>query len=162
MGGYGSGRHSNNTDRETDFAAVNIRHVAGAARNDRLALVCTWRGQTAECPVAVAWTPCHYGGARPWFVCPACGRRAGLLYASGWRLACRKCTGFRYESQYSSAAGIFNKLDRIRTRLENLGLQYRTRRRLEAQLAVEMARLGVHIDSMEARLAGFEMGLNRK
>jgi len=25
-------------------------------------------------------TPCHYGGARHWFICPLCGKRVALLY----------------------------------------------------------------------------------
>jgi Transposase DDE domain len=29
------------------------------------------------------WTPCNYGGARPWFLCPmdGCRRRVAVLYA---------------------------------------------------------------------------------
>ena len=26
--------------------------------------------------VSTTSTPCHYGGTRPWFLCPNCGRRA--------------------------------------------------------------------------------------
>jgi hypothetical protein len=33
-------------------------------------------------PVRLTWTPCNYGGRRPWFLCPAvgCGRRIAVLY----------------------------------------------------------------------------------
>ena len=31
--------------------------------------------------VSLTWTRCHYGGRRPWFVCPRCGRRVGILAA---------------------------------------------------------------------------------
>ncbi|MBC7324960.1 MAG: hypothetical protein H5T99_06565, partial [Moorella sp. (in: Bacteria)] len=35
--------------------------------------------------VPLAYTPCNYGGERPWFVCPGrgCGRRAAKLYLKG-------------------------------------------------------------------------------
>jgi hypothetical protein len=48
----------------------------------------------------VEWTDCHYGGLRPWFICPrnGCGRRAAVLYwDSGF--ACRHCLGLAYDSQ---------------------------------------------------------------
>jgi hypothetical protein len=36
--------------------------------------------------VPLSWTPCNFGGSRPWFVCPgvlegvSCGRRVAKLY----------------------------------------------------------------------------------
>ena len=41
--------------------------------------------------VHLAWTPCHYGGQRAWWLCPArsCGRRVAVLY--GGVFACRHC-----------------------------------------------------------------------
>lgn len=29
--------------------------------------------QAHSYPVQIDWTPCHFGGARPWFLCPARG-----------------------------------------------------------------------------------------
>ena len=51
--------------------------------------------------VPLAWTPCHYGGRRPWFVCPGlgCGRRVALLYGAGVYFCCRHCYALVYESQ---------------------------------------------------------------
>ena len=39
-----------------------------------------WKDQNY--PVWLDWTPCHFGGERPWFRCPAmgCGRRVAILY----------------------------------------------------------------------------------
>lgn len=54
-----------------------------------------------ECyPVDINWTPCNFGGIRPWFRCPAggCGRRCAILYG-GAMFACRKCFGLAYPSQ---------------------------------------------------------------
>jgi len=53
------------------------------------------------------WTPCHYGGRRPWLVCPRCGRRRAKLYPLGHPEAppvrgdglCRRCLGLGYLSQ---------------------------------------------------------------
>ena len=56
-------------------------------------------------PVPLEWTPCNFGGERPWFVCPgvvngvACGRRVAILYGPGKYFLCRHCYDLRYESQ---------------------------------------------------------------
>ena len=56
-------------------------------------------------PVPLEWTPCNFGGERPWFVCPgvvngvACGRRVAVLYGPGKYFLCRHCYDLRYESQ---------------------------------------------------------------
>jgi hypothetical protein len=52
-------------------------------------------------PVPLEWTPCNFGGERPWFVCPGvgCGRRVAILYGPGKYFLCRHCYDLRYESQ---------------------------------------------------------------
>lgn len=56
--------------------------------------------------VALTWTPCTFGGSRPWFICPACKYRVAILFGDG----CRRCKGIRYQSQYDA------RLDRLRVR----------------------------------------------
>lgn len=48
--------------------------------------------------VALEWTPCTYGGDRPWFVCPGCGERRAVLHFVGGRFRCRACHGLAYGS----------------------------------------------------------------
>ena len=58
--------------------------------------------------VRVSWTPCQFGGERPWFHCPGCSRRIAKLYWGGEqrRYRCRQCFGSPpYGSQTKSAAG---------------------------------------------------------
>src|SRR4029077_225456 len=57
--------------------------------------------------VPVTWTPCHFGGDRPWFRCSAsvghqpCGRRMAKLYLrNSAEFACRHCCGLAYASQW--------------------------------------------------------------
>jgi hypothetical protein len=47
--------------------------------------------------VMVDWTPCNYGGKRPWWLCPCCGRRVAVLWGGG-TYACRHCQQINYES----------------------------------------------------------------
>ena len=56
--------------------------------------------QSEEYPVRLAHSPCHLGGFRKWFLCPArgCGRRVAVLYGGGI-FACRDCHQLAYESQ---------------------------------------------------------------
>ena len=55
--------------------------------------------------VPLNWTPCNFGGERPWFLCPGvvngvgCGRRVAILYGPGKWFLCRHCYDLRYESQ---------------------------------------------------------------
>ena len=52
-------------------------------------------------------TPCNDGGARPWFLCPSCGRRCAVVYfgAPGGRYACRHCARVGYLSQCEDEMG---------------------------------------------------------
>jgi len=53
-------------------------------------------------PVALERTACNYGGARPWWLCPDCGRRCALLYLVGERFRCRCCGELTYTTSQSS------------------------------------------------------------
>ena len=50
-------------------------------------------------PLPLDWAPCHYGGKRPWFLCPQCQRRVAILAALGQRFLCRQCARLPYASQ---------------------------------------------------------------
>jgi hypothetical protein len=47
--------------------------------------------------IYLEWTPCNYGGRRPWFTC-WCGRRVAILYCAGKHFLCRKCYGLIHAS----------------------------------------------------------------
>jgi hypothetical protein len=74
--------------------------------------------------IAIVWTPCRFGGERPWFVCSIasngvyCGRRVTKLYGAGRLFACRHCYQLAYTSQQESAhqRGLW-KSQQIRMRL---------------------------------------------
>lgn len=48
--------------------------------------------------VFIIWEPCRFGGRRPFFTCPVCGRRTLHLYCLGY-FACRECHDVSYPSQ---------------------------------------------------------------
>ena len=53
--------------------------------------------------IQLAHTACNFGKSRPWFVCPVCQRRAGVLYMRAGRFACRHCQRVAYSSQSEDA-----------------------------------------------------------
>ena len=70
--------------------------------------------------VPITWTPCHYGGERPWFICPnvSCQRRVGKLYLRGGYFICRHCAGAAYGSQRETVSDrLMRKARKIRRRL---------------------------------------------
>lgn len=48
--------------------------------------------------VRLTWLGCHYGGTRPLFCCPECGRSVYVLYMRN-KIACRCCHDLAYVSQ---------------------------------------------------------------
>lgn len=77
-------------------------------------------GEQVDALVDLDRTPCHYGGTRPWFLCPRCGRRVGVLFA-GRRFWCRHCHGIAYavenEDKLSRVLRRSNKLrERVQAR----------------------------------------------
>ena len=61
--------------------------------------------QSVRQRVPIRWTPCRFGGERPWFVCDVhangvyCGRRVAKLYGAGRLFACRHCYRLGYAIQ---------------------------------------------------------------
>ncbi|HEV8325857.1 MAG TPA: hypothetical protein VGQ08_00110 [Nitrospiraceae bacterium] len=69
------------------------------------------------------------GGTRPWFVCPTCPRRVGVLYhADGLPFRCRTCYGLAYPSQYRSRDQSYGRQPRM--------VSHREQDRLSAQCGV--------------------------
>lgn len=78
------------------------------ARGNSIGCLCTsaavdlfyqYQGEPVRQSVKLEWTPCHYGGERPWWRCPSCHKRVAVLYIAGKYFACRHCYGLCYTSQ---------------------------------------------------------------
>ena len=65
--------------------------------------------------IRLARTACNYGKSRPWFVCPVCQRRAGVLYMRAGRFACRLCQRVAYSSQSEDVMG---RMWRVQQKIE--------------------------------------------
>jgi len=79
--------------------SINVRAETGRVILDyRSGSGGEWQAQ--KYPVSLTATPCHLGGVRQWFLCPAlgCGRRVAKLYG-GAIFACRHCHQLAYPSQ---------------------------------------------------------------
>lgn len=80
----------------------------------------------------LAYTACNYGKSRPWFVCPVCQRRAGVLYMRAGRFACRHCQRVAYCSQSGDMLDrVWRKQSKLEARLGEYwqrpkGMRHRT------------------------------------
>lgn len=101
MGGHGSTRWRSVATRAStaDLPGLDVRrlHRSGQITPRTAGLEVRLDGAPAPARVAVAWTPCRFGGARPWLVCATCRRRRARLYLHGgcW-LDCRACLDLAY------------------------------------------------------------------
>jgi len=90
--------------------------------------------------IRLTHTACSYGNTRPWFVCPLCHGRAGLLFMRWGRFACRTCQKVAYSSQSEDALDrTWRRQHRIEARLGKnwrrpKGMRQRTYDRLFARL----------------------------
>lgn len=55
--------------------------------------------------ITLVTTECNFGGSRPWFLCPRCSRRVGVLFMRSGRFVCRRCAGVAYASQSEDVMG---------------------------------------------------------
>lgn len=82
--------------------------------------------------IDVTKTACHFGGSRPWFLCPVegCAGRTRILYltgnAGGW--ACGKCTGRVYACRRQHRNTHYERLTRHARTLVNLERSFRQAR----------------------------------
>ena len=112
--------------------------------------------------IRLAHTPCNYGKSRPWFVCPVCQRRVGVLYMRAGRFACRHCQRVAYTSQSCDMLDrMWRKQSKIETRLDPhwqrpIGMRLKTYDRLmQVVLACEERREDAFA-SFAARLLSLE------
>jgi hypothetical protein len=74
-----------------------------AMRVSRHRILLQLRDRSVPQSIRVSWTPCNFGGERPWLHCPYCGRRAARLFRGLAGYCCRACCGNPiYESQRRS------------------------------------------------------------
>lgn len=98
--------------------------------------------------IRIEWTPCHFGGSRPWFTCPKCQRRVGVLVGAGLLFGCRKCYDLPYACQRESSTDrASRRIRKIQKKLGNprwqdtldiwfpkpKGMHWKTHRRIVAQ-----------------------------
>ncbi len=145
MGGWGSGRQGLNDPKRltSDFLRIDVRRlaqlkffgeercaygtlaspdgksIAFACHRYQIELRYSFHGESLCYPVALDWTVCHYGGKRPWFLCPGegCGKRVAVLFGGKYFL-CRKCRDLTYPCQREELADrASRRVDKIRARL---------------------------------------------
>ncbi len=130
MGGSGSGtwyrwnrkrvtKDLRSVDIRSDFRNSSLHGIIGFDDEDEKKFFC-WEQNfgVVNQIVSLTWTPCNYGGKRPWFLCPECGRRVAVLYAQGRSLSCRRCCNLNYPCQRQDEANrLLSKVQKIRGRL---------------------------------------------
>ena len=98
------------------IASINLKVAADSVMLDYRSQRYGGEWQEMRYPVRLAWTACHYGGQRVWWLCPGagCGRRVAVLYG-GSVFACRHCHQLAYQSQRDNNA--FGPADKLRARM---------------------------------------------
>ena len=108
----------------------------------------TYHGEPIRYRIPITWSPCPYGGRRPWFLCPNlhCRRRVAKLYLAGRYFLCRHCYRLTYGSQREDRCyRAMRRAHKIQERLggqpgfaypfppKPKGMHWRTYRRWEAK-----------------------------
>jgi len=83
-------------DPDTGELRASIGYAVG---DDAVRLNFAINGEPVAQRVPILHTGCTYGGTRPWFGCPQCGRRMAVLFLAGRAFRCRHCARVVYLSQ---------------------------------------------------------------
>ena len=110
------------TQGEQAVGRIAVRHDAVS---DRVELLYDAGGpgsarRSVREHVPILRSGCPFGGTRPWFGCPGCGRRCAVLWGLGGLFRCRACHDLAYASTRDSG---IDRARRQRQRLwDKLGL----------------------------------------
>lgn len=86
------------TNKETHQTAVSIIVLEQALR-----LTYPMGPARVQQDISLTYSVSPRGGKRPWFLCPTCRQRVGILYhVTGLPFRCRACCDLAYPSQYRS------------------------------------------------------------
>jgi hypothetical protein len=100
MGGPGSGERWKKKGAVEDYHHLDVRELHrahGIKPGNWMTVQYEWREEQVAQKIFLDWTPCNYGGYRPWFKCMDCGRRVAKIYF-GENFACRHCLDLTYRS----------------------------------------------------------------
>jgi hypothetical protein len=189
---FGAGRHGSRGKCE-DFLPLDIRQlkshgrlrpgsfrwqwlrdneplgeVSIAASPRSLVLSYRWTPHGAEPrqvtqQIALAWTPCRFGGRRASFLCPHCSRRCAVVNGVNdfGQFSCRRCMHLAYDCEAESVRDrLTRKLLKREAKLGEDGekpkwMRWRTYKRLCERIdAVEDARLVAFIGAPDAERLG--------
>src|SRR5438874_8087824 len=100
MGGPGSGRWLRFGKHPTleEVRRLDVHTLFRQGRLTQGTSLTVEYGQVRE-RITLEWTACYYGGMRPWFCCPHCQRRVGVLCCLRREVMCRHCCQLPYASQ---------------------------------------------------------------
>ena len=101
MGGPGSGDKWEKKGTVEGRQCLDVRELHrahGIKPGSEMTINYEWRGEEVAQKIFLDWTPCNYGGLRPWFKCMTCGRRVAKIYFGGNHFACRHCLNLTYTS----------------------------------------------------------------
>jgi hypothetical protein len=142
--------------RARDGTEVGSIGIAGGLRGDgaavRVSYTQTVNGGESirrDYEVSIERTPCAYGGSRPWFRCPNCGRRSRFLYLTESLFACRLCARLTHWTRRIHRDGgyesgwIEEQIDKLMTRM----FRARSPKR-RAHLQARLERLGERRDAI--------------
>jgi hypothetical protein len=111
--GYTGGWHWTN-----NYTGESVANIGFTIAPSGVLLRYSVNGDSRSQYVRLAHTGCHFGGVRPWFICPIQGERVAVLYMRGGRFACRRCNRIAYMSQSEGFIGrVWRKQDKVERRL---------------------------------------------
>lgn len=102
-------------------------HASVAYSSDPGGIVLSYRWTTPDHASAgqtrlpVRWTPCRFGGRRPWWACPRCHQSVQTVYFAAGGFGCRRCQGMTYTSCQTSGDDFRRTRRRVIQRLRTLG-----------------------------------------
>jgi len=101
--------------RWPEFMGPKIERI----RMDRYSIHIEFCNHFTPQQIRITWTPCNFGGSRPWMHCPHCHHRVTRLFKGLSGYYCRECVGAPpYESQLrNDMARVYLRAYRLRERI---------------------------------------------